>query len=346
MSYNFNNPKLFILGAGCWGSTLATIYAQKGYCVYLWEPDEKQAQKLAMNRQLEFFKFVTIPKTVIIGSELTKLLDYDIILLVTPSKYVKETLWKIFKIPDFEKIKKNKIIISCVKGFATEQMLRPSQLITEILKVNQQNIFVFSGPSHAEEVAQKKPTAITLAGKNIKLLPILQQILSTKFLRVYIHTDIVGVELGGILKNVYAIACGICDGAQLGNNAKAAIITRSMKELVLVGKMLGGEEKTFFGLSGLGDLLTTSYSPYSRNRTFGELVVVKKDITTAKRKIKSVIEGIRTTKFLHKIASKFKLDLPIAEEVYKIIYKNKSIESAIKTLFSRKLQFEFYNYLK
>lgn len=336
------NINILILGAGCWGSTLATIYAEKGYNIYLWEPEENKARILRKTRKLNFFPYVKISSYVEIGSQIESILKYDLIFLVTPSQYVKETLEKISK---FRNEIKEKIFISCVKGLDQETLLRPTQLINKILHLSYDKIFVFSGPSHAEEVAQHKPTAITLAGKSISLLKKLQKLLSTNFLRVYTNTDIIGVELGGILKNIYAIACGICDKLQLGDNAKAALLSRSIKEMVLIGKLLGGKTKTFFGLSGLGDLLTTAYSKYSRNRTFGEFLPVTQNIEFIQKKIKTTIEGIKTVKIVHIMAQKYNLDLPIVEEVYKIIYKNKPIDKAITTLFSRKLKPEFYNYL-
>ncbi len=338
--------KIFVLGAGCWGVTLAKIYSEKGYDVFLWEPSIKKSELLKKTRKLKNFSFIQLPKNVKISHDISQIKYYDLILFVTPSIYVRETAQKI---KSLNINLKNKYFISCTKGLEEKTMLRPSQIITKILNISINQIFVFSGPTHAEEVVKKKPAAITLAGKNKKILTKLQQVLSTNFLRVYTTTDITGVELGGTLKNVYAIAAGICDGLNLGDNAKSALITRSLKEIVLIGKTLSGETKTFFGLSGIGDLLTTAYSRHSRNRNFGEFLVSTGNLDVSIKKVKTTIEGIKTVKVLHDIGNKYKLDIPIATQIYKIIntkkLSKKIFTKIIKTLFSRKLKPEFYNYL-
>jgi glycerol-3-phosphate dehydrogenase (NAD(P)+) len=337
---------MFVLGAGCWGFTLANMYSQKNYNVCLWEPIKQQALKLNTTRQLKNFSNIKLSPKVKITDNILELNNYNLILFVTPSVYLRET---VLKIKNLNLNLKNKYLISCIKGIEENTFLTPSQIIKQVLNVSQNNIFVLSGPSHAEEVIEKKPTAITLAGYNKESLIKLQKILSTEFFRVYTNTDILGVELGGILKNVYAIAGGICDGLGLGNNAKSALLTRALKEIVSVGKLLGGQKITFFGLSGLGDLLTTAYSNYSRNRNFGEYLAKTGNVTTAKKLVKTTIEGIKTAKVLYELAKKYNLDLPIATQVYNVIHKNKvskkDFEKIIKTLFLRKLKYEFANYL-
>lgn len=330
--------KMFILGAGCWGSTLASVYAKKNFKVTLWEPVEENFKFLTTYRKVRFFKYVTIPKQVYVTSDITKIQNSDIILFVTPSIYVCDTL---LKLKPLKENLKNKIFISCVKGFEQTTLKTISEVIRENLSIDKKQVFVLSGPSHAEEVAMGKPTAIVLAGYNTKLLKLLQTLLSTETIRIYTNDDLIGVEIAGAIKNVYAIAAGICDGLNLGNNAKAALLTRSLKEMILIGKHFGAQQNTFFGLAGIGDLLTTAYSNFSRNRTFGEYIAVYKDINKARIKIKTSIEGYFTSKVIHSIAEKNNLDLPIAEEVYKIIYKNKPPELAIKTLLSRPLKEEF-----
>ncbi|MCX7956938.1 MAG: NAD(P)H-dependent glycerol-3-phosphate dehydrogenase [Endomicrobia bacterium] len=331
--------KIFILGAGCWGSTLAKIYAEKNLDVTLWEPIKENYIYIKKYRHPKFFNFVKLPKNVYITTNINDLKQHKLIILVIPTIYVRNTLEKI----KFSNLK-NKIIISCTKGFEFPTLKSPTQLINEILGINYNNIFVFSGPSHAEEVASKKPTAITLAGKNKKLLKKLQKVLSTEFLRVYTNTDIKGVELSGAIKNIYAIAAGICDGLNLGNNAKAALLTRSIKEMIILANAIKANPKTIIGLSGIGDLLTTSYSKFSRNRNFGEYIASLRDIDKAKQKIHTSIEGLNMLKSVHFLAKKYGVDLPIAEEVYKIVYKNKCPMKSIKTLLSRSKKTEFHGY--
>jgi len=327
---------IFVIGGGCWGSTLATIYAKKGLKVVLYEPVIENCNYLKHYHHPKFFNYLTIPKNVRITNDITNIQNSDIILLVVPSVYVSTILQKIKSLNI-----KQKIFISCVKGFELKTFKPISKTIAECLKINKEKIFVLSGPSHAEEVALGKPTAVSLAGINKELLVKLQKLLTTEKLRIYINTDIAGVEIAGAVKNVYAIAAGICDGLKLGNNAKAALLTRSLKEMILIGEHFGAETQTFFGLSGIGDLLTTAYSSYSRNRTFGEYLAVYKNFEKAKQKVLTFIEGIYTIKIITKIAKKYSIDLPIAEEVYKIIYKNKSPELSIKSLLTRPLKEEF-----
>ena len=327
---------IFVISGGCWGSTLATIYAKKGLKVVLYEPVDENCEYLKLYRHPKFFNYVRIPKSVNITNDITLIQKSDIVFLVTPSVYVSTILKKIK-----DQNVKEKIFVSCVKGFDPKTFKLISKTIAECLKIKKEKIFVLSGPSHAEEVALDKPTAVSLAGINKDLLVKLQKLLTTEILRIYINTDVAGVEIAGAVKNIYAIAAGICDGLKLGNNAKAALITRSLKEMILIGKHFGAEVQTFFGLSGIGDLLTTAYSSYSRNRTFGEYLAVYKNVEKAKQKVHTFIEGIYTVKTIYKIAKKYSIDLPIAEEVYKIIYKNKLPELSIKSLLSRPLKEEF-----
>lgn len=332
--------KIYILGAGCWGGTLAATYAQKGLKIAVWEPDKERFNYLTKYRHPKYFKFIRLPKNVLITNIIDERINfYDIIMLVTPSIYITDTLQKIknFKIKD-------KIFISCSKGLEFNTLKTPSQLINEILNINYNQILVLSGPSHAEEVALKKPTAITLASTNYELSKKLQKLLSTEFLRIYINSDIIGVEIAGAIKNIYAIAAGICDGLKLGNNAKSALLTRALKEMFFIGKLLGGKPKTFIGLSGLGDLLTTAYSNFSRNRNFGEYIARYNNVEKAKQKIKTSIEGFFTLKAIYKIAKNNSLDLPIVEELYKIVYKNYPPYKSINKLLSRKQKLEFEGY--
>ncbi len=334
--------KIFIIGGGCWGSTLAYVYTNKeDLKVSLYEPVEEFRKHIISYKKPKFFKYVKFSRRTKIVEDIFEIENSDIIIFVIASKYLYDILTKIKE----TKINlENKIIISCIKGFDLKTLNRPTQLIHNVLNVNYENIFVFSGPSHAEEVAQNKPTAITIAGKNENLLAKLQKILSHKNLRVYTNNDIIGVEIAGAIKNVYAISAGICDGLNLGNNAKSALITRALKEMLILGKIFSAELKTFFGLSGLGDLLTTSYSCYSRNRNFGEYIAKYKDVEKAKKKVTTFVEGYYTTKALYEISKKYKLDLPIAVEVYKIIYKNKNPQDSLNSLLRRPLKPEFQNY--
>ncbi len=336
MVNNFSG--FYIIGAGCWGSTLANVYSKKNIKIVLCEPNRERYNFIKEHRHPKFFNYVKLPKNVEITTQFKGIENFNIVFLVVTSIYVRKILLKLKAlISNWE----DKIFISCVKGIDFKTFSLPSKLISEILSIPEDKIFVFSGPSHAEEIALGKPAAITLAGKNKQLLPVLQKLLSTSTIRVYTDDDVIGVEIAGAVKNIYAIAAGICDGLHLGNNAKSALITRSLKEMVIIGKLFGSKTRTFFGLSGIGDLLTTCYSPYSRNRTFGEYLAKYHNVAKAKQKIHTSIEGLYTVKSVYKLIKKHNLELPIAEEVYKIVYKNKNPESSIKTLLSRPLKQEF-----
>jgi len=344
---------LFVAGAGCWGATLASMYASAGRNVILWEPDPGVARVLARTRRVAVFPGLRLHSSVRVTADMGEAAGAGVVLIVTPSRYLRETCLRLRDVvpnPD------GKIVVSCVKGMEPGTMLRPTEIIRDLLRLRRDQVCVLSGPSHAEEVAANKPAAVTLAvhqdpsadgagdgcGRGGAVL--LQRLLSTPTMRVYTADDVVGVEMGGILKNVYAIAAGVCDGLGLGDNAKAALITRAMKELVIAGRAMGGEARTFFGLSGLGDLLTTAFSRHSRNRLFGELLVRTGDARRALAEVKTVVEGARTIVPLYNWARRRRLDLPIAREVYRIVEKAKPPRAAIATLFARTLKPEFHGY--
>ncbi|OGS18540.1 MAG: glycerol-3-phosphate dehydrogenase [Elusimicrobia bacterium RIFOXYA2_FULL_50_26] len=322
-----------VLGAGSWGCTLAALLAEKGNSVTLWEFNHKQAEELDRWRSLSFFHYVNLPKEIVITSTLKEAIENkDFIIFTLPSHTVRAVAGAIAG----EGVNlSNTIIITASKGIENETLKRMSEIIAETLPATRDKIVALSGPTHAEEVAQKIATAATVASLNSDAAAKCQELLSTAHLRVYTHTDIAGVETGGALKNIFAIAAGICDGLGLGDNTKAALVTRGMREMVRLGMQLGGQPSTFFGLTGMGDLIVTCFSTHSRNRALGEKVGKGKSLSQSERELIMIAEGVRTSRSARELALKYNLELPIIEKVYQVLYEDKSPLVAVQELMQR-----------
>jgi len=255
-----------------------------------------------------------------------------LIISATPSHFVRTTLKTVKKA---KSVLRNIAVVSATKGIETASLKRMSEVIEEELPQVKNKICVLSGPSHAEEVISKIPSAVVAAAKNISLANKIQKIFMTKSLRVYTSLDIPGVELGGSLKNIYAIACGISDGLGLGDNTKAALMTRGLTEMVRLGTYLGGDPSTFFGLSGVGDLIVTCFSKHSRNRRLGEKIGEGKKLETALKEMTMVAEGVKTTESAYKLGQKYSVDIPITKEIFRCLYEGKSAKASLKDLMNR-----------
>lgn len=325
--------RVAILGAGSWGITLAIMLFEKGFFVKVWEFEKKQAQILREKRKFRFLPWVDIPREIEIISNISYALDgVGLVVVALPSHVVRRVAKKIAKVPLPEDI----TIVNVSKGLEDKTLLRMSQVLSEELPEKLgKRIVVLSGPSHAEEVSRKIPTTVVVASRNEKLNQEVQKIFFAPFFRVYTNLDIIGVEMGGALKNIIALAAGIGDGLGLGDNSKAGLITRGLVEITRLGKALGAKPLTFSGLSGMGDLIVTCTSGYSRNRSFGEKIGQGETLKKALSEIKMVVEGIRTTKAAYQLAKKYKVSMPITEEVYKVIFKNKKPSEAVKDLMLR-----------
>ncbi|MFA6613907.1 MAG: NAD(P)H-dependent glycerol-3-phosphate dehydrogenase, partial [Endomicrobiia bacterium] len=258
--------KITVLGAGSWGTTLACLLYSNGHDVSLWEFSKEVADKLDKDRKIPFIGGENISNNIKISSDLKMIEETDSILFVVPSHFLRSTVLSIQKLGiDIS----DKLIMSATKGIENETLLRVSEIIEEIFPKTKDKIVALSGPSHAEEVSKKIPTAVISASKNEKNAIKCRDLFMNDYFRVYTQNDIVGVELGASLKNVFAVAGGIVDGLSFGDNTKAAIVSRGLKELVRLGVSLGGKEQTFYGLSGVGDLMVTCFSKHSRNRNLG-----------------------------------------------------------------------------
>ncbi|MCM8766413.1 MAG: NAD(P)-dependent glycerol-3-phosphate dehydrogenase [Candidatus Omnitrophica bacterium] len=325
-----------ILGDGGWGTALAVLLAKKGYSVGLWGVFPEYLEVIERKREnLKFLPGIKIPPLVKISKDKGWVIDNSsIIVIAIPSKYLRPTL-KEFTPFDF----KNKIILSVVKGIEDDSHLRPSQVIEDVL--GRVRLAVLSGPSIAQEVARGIPTAVVIASSEIALAKKLQKIFSTETFRVYVCSDVIGVELGGALKNIIALACGISDGLGFGTNTKSALLNRGLVEMIRLGVNLGAKPETFWGLSGMGDLVTTCFSPYSRNRGVGERIGKGEKLKFILKEMEMVAEGVLTTRAVYNLAKKYKIEMPITEQVYKVLYANKSPHKAVKELMTRKLKPEF-----
>lgn len=333
-----DSKKIGILGAGGWGTALSAVLHYNKHNISLWEFNKDLAEKFKLNRENErFLPGIKIPSEINITSDLKEAVnEKEIVIFVVPSHVVREVA---------EKIKnfnlKDKILISAVKGVENKTLYRISEVLKDVLiDLSSDNIAVLSGPSHAEEVSRNIPTAVTIASSNTELAIHLQEVFMNPFFRVYASEDIIGVELGGSLKNVIAIAAGICDGAELGDNTKAALLTRGIAEITRLGAAIGAEPKTFSGLTGIGDLIVTCYSTHSRNRFVGEQIGKGKKLQDILKDMVMVAEGIKTAESAYQLSIKYNVETPIIEKVYNILFNNENPKNAVNELMTREAKIE------
>jgi len=322
--------KICVISAGSWGSALAYLLAYNGHEVNLWFRNEQKAQKvLAEGENAEYLPGVTIPSGVNICWDIeVAALGCDFFVQGAPSKSVRETLEK-FK----PHIKNGAMVVNLAKGFEEGSKKRISQVIEEVLP--HVNVVALSGPTHAEEVAQKIPTTIVAAAKDIKYAELVQDVFMNEHFRVYTSDDIVGVEIGGAMKNVIALAAGISDGMGYGDNTKAALMTRGIREISALGVSMGALDESFYGLSGIGDLIVTCTSVHSRNRRAGILLGQGKSLDEALKEVRTVVEGVNTCKTAMELAREHGVSAPITTEIYKIVIENKSPREAVYDLMTR-----------
>ncbi len=328
-----------VLGAGSWGATLANLLAEKGHQVRLWEINPDAAQALSSTRRLRILPELNLHLSVQVSSDIgTALRGAGVILSATPSHFVRSTM-KTARASGA--LSKDVIVISVSKGLEETTLKRMSELISEELQLPATRVGVLAGPSHAEEVCRRLPAALVTASPDPKLTQRIQTIFSQDYFRVYTHSDTVGVELGGVLKNIFAVACGISDGLRLGDNTKAAIMTRGLNEIAKIGVKMGAQAQTFFGLAGMGDLMVTCMSVHSRNRSFGEKIGQGKTPQQALSEMTMVVEGYKTTHSAYALVQRYQLDCPLITEIYRILYENKAPKASMHDLMTRVTQTEW-----
>jgi glycerol-3-phosphate dehydrogenase (NAD(P)+) len=322
---------ILILGDGGWGTTLAILLSRKGFKVTLWGAFSDYVAYLNRTRiNSKFLPKVRIPKEIKITHDLKEAsLKQQIIVFAVPSEYLRSVLIN-FKKNDYPR---NAFFVSVTKGLEMRSLKRMSEIIYD--ELGNVKLAVLSGPTIAYEVARGIPTTAVIASHSKNAREYLQDIFMTERFRIYTNSDVAGVELGGSLKNVIAIACGAADGLGFGTNTKAALLSRGLAEISRLGHAMGAKVRTFSGISGLGDLVTTCISPYSRNRFVGEKIGSGKTLTEIKKHMQMIAEGVPTAKSAYKLSRKYKVDMPIVNEVYSVLYKNKSPLTAVRDLMTR-----------
>ncbi|MCF7870976.1 MAG: NAD(P)-dependent glycerol-3-phosphate dehydrogenase [Candidatus Omnitrophica bacterium] len=331
--------KISIIGAGSWGTTLAVYLSKKGVEVKLHSVFKEHNLQMKKRRKNELFlKNVKFPSLLSVETSLKKALDEEIILIAIPVKFIRKVLKKVAR----QGVNlEDKIFVSVSKGIEVKSLKRVSEIIEKELDAS--HIGVLSGPTIAKEVAKGIPTTAVIASEEEPVGKKLQELFNSQTFRIYLHNDVTGVELAGALKNIIALACGISDGLGFGTNTKSALVTRGLVEIARIGEKLGAQPQTFWGISGLGDLITTCFSPYSRNRTVGEFIGKGKNLKNIIEKMDMVAEGVETVKSAYKMTKELEVNMPIVEQVYKVLYKNKSAYRAVTDLMSRPAKREKIN---
>ena len=325
--------KIGVVGAGGWGTALSILLSGHGLPIALWgyEPTQIDAIKTARENKT-YLPGVTLPENIHPTSRLADLADAGLILLVAPSRHLGQVARNLARAG----IPGSAVLLSCTKGIEQGSGLRMSELIAAAFPRNP--VAVLSGPSHAEEVSRSMPTAVVIGSRDAEVARALQHFFSTKFFRAYTSDDLPGIELGGALKNVFAIAAGMSDGMGFGDNSKAALVTRSLAELIRLGTALGGKRETFQGLSGIGDLMVTCFSRHSRNRSFGERLGRGETPAAIAQSTTMIAEGVPNTLSAYERARSLRIETPIIDQMHSILYENKSPREAMHRLLTRDLR--------
>jgi glycerol-3-phosphate dehydrogenase (NAD(P)+) len=322
--------KISVIGAGGWGTALSLLLAENRAQVRLWAHNPAVAEELVAKRTNEIYlPGVRLPPNVYSTGSLADTLDADLILIVTPSKAIREIVGQLAALGP----KPDTVFVSCTKGLEHNSGKLASQILEECLPSNR--VGVLSGPNLAVEVAQRIPAAGVIGTVHAELLEPLQKTFSLPSFRAYTSDDVIGIQLGGALKNIFAIAAGASDGFNMGDNAKAALVTRALAEMMRLGVALGGRKETFFGLSGVGDLMVTCFSRHSRNRTFGERLGRGESPAEIQSSMHMVVEGIPTALSAWQCAKKFGIEAPITSEIYDVLYADKPPHEAMWELLGR-----------
>ncbi|MBS4804257.1 MAG: NAD(P)H-dependent glycerol-3-phosphate dehydrogenase [Clostridium sp.] len=329
--------KVAFLGGGSFGTALGILLADKGLEVSIYDRDKSVVNDINLNKKNDkYIKDLVIPKNVTAFNDLDEALkDIKFLVLAVPSHVVRSASRSLKG-----KISSDVIVISIAKGIEEGTNLRLSEVIEEELPNNK--VVILSGPSHAEEVAFDIPTTVVVSSKDEEAANIVQDLFMTNNFRVYINEDLVGVEIGGAVKNIIALAAGVCDGIGYGDNTKAALMTRGMAEIVRVGMKLGGKPETFLGLTGMGDLIVTCTSLHSRNRRAGYLIGSGKSAEEATKEVGMVVEGIKACRAFYELKEKLQVEMPITDILYRVLFENKDPKDAVVFLMGREKKSEIY----
>ena len=340
---DLDTTRIGVIGAGSWGTTLANLLALKGFQIDLWAFEkEVKDQILAHRENTVFLPGVTLSQSIRPSHDIEEVIsNKDLVLIVVPSHVMRETAQKFAGA-----VSKEAIIVSASKGIENKTHLTMTGVLKEVLhQLPQSRFAVLSGPSFAKEVARRSPTAVTAAAEDAEVARYVQHVFATPYFRVYTSDDMIGVELGGAVKNVIAIAAGIIDGLDLGLNTRAALITRGLTEIKRLGRKLGANPQTFAGLAGVGDLILTCTGNLSRNHTVGNKIGRGQKLSEILDEMRMVAEGVKTAKSVYNLSRKLDVEMPISHQIYFILYEDLSPKEALQNLMTRDLKHEFGEYL-
>lgn len=333
---SLTSKKIVVVGAGGWGTALALVLKNKGYNICLYSYDKQLIDTIKQTKQNPIYLKDIEIRDLELSSDSIDVNNSDVIINTVPTQFIRQ----FYKNQDINL--NNKIIVNGSKGIENDSFYTISQIFASEYNVHLDNYCLLTGPSHAEEVARKRHTTVVSSSNNKELARQVQDLFTSEIFRVYTTFDLIGCEIGGALKNVIAIAAGIVYGMGIGDNARAALITRGLAEITRLGVLLGANPLTFSGLSGLGDLFVTCDSKHSRNRRFGERIGMGETTHQILSDSKMVTEGVYSAKSAYLLSNKLELEMPITHQVYSIIYENKKPTEAIKDLFNRELKQELY----
>ena len=322
-----------VLGCGTWGSAVAQALADKGIAVTAWQRYENKSLEMELTRRHPVLTDFEFNRNITFTANFDDTIAFgEIIILAVPSHVIRDVTSQASKV-----FTNDTIIVNLAKGIENDTLMTMSQVIHAESGLNEGQIVSLYGPSHAEEVVRKLPTTLVAGCVDKNTSSLIQELMSSEYLRIYRNDDILGVEIGGSLKNIMAIAAGVCDGIGYGDNSKAAILTRGINEMTKLGLKMGANKSTFSGLSGIGDLLVTALSKHSRNRFVGEKIGKGESLEQVMDNMKMVAEGINTCKAIPDLVDKYEIEMPISQSIYDILFNKKDPLKVVKELMSRKL---------
>ena len=322
-----------VIGAGSWGTALAMVLADNGHMVRLWSHNESQVQEINRSHtNHRYLPEITMPDSILGYASLKDAMEQiDTVILAVPTKAIREVLEKLSIAAD-----QPLTIVHVSKGIEPDSLMRISEMIAQVMPSPLlKDIVVLSGPSHAEEVSQRHPTTVTASSESLEAAEKVQDLFINNNFRVYTNPDVIGVEIGGALKNIIALAAGITDGLGYGDNAKAALITRGLAEIARLGTKMGANPLTFSGLTGIGDLIVTCTSIHSRNWRAGNLLGKGQSLQEVLDNMGMVVEGVRTTKAAYQLAQKYEVDMPITNALYGVLFEGKNPKDGVDVLMGR-----------
>lgn len=322
--------KIGVLGSGSWGTALGNVLTDNAHSVIMWAYEKETVDDINNNhRNSIYLPDIELNHSLTATSNFDDLRDCDIILISTPTQHIRST------VAQCKELIKSKKVINVSKGIEIGTMFRISEILEDVCGIDINNYGVLSGPSHAEEIAKKKVATVVAASTDLSFAKEIQELFSNKYFRVYTSADIIGCEIGGSLKNVIAVAAGIVDGGNFGDNAKAAIFTRGVVEMSRLAMAMGAHYNTLFGLSGIGDLFVTCSSNLSRNWNVGNRIGKNEKLEDILDSMKMVAEGVHTTRSAYQLSQKYNIDMPIITQMHKVLFEGRTTEEAVKELMNR-----------